>query len=119
MGRTAQQNRPSVLGCLVVWLVSAPDGYLLHKRTVPLCSSFEFRAIRGNFIPISIIYNFYGRLLTFELSATDKFTLVVNDKRTFNFMLERPPVNLRANLYVMLIDLESRRIIKEEKISEY
>jgi hypothetical protein len=34
-------------------------------------------------------------------------------------MLERPPVNLRANLYVMLIDLESRRIIKEEKISEY
>lgn len=80
---------------------------------------FEFKAMRGNFMPISIIYNFYGRLLTFELTATDKFTLVVNDERTFNFMLERPPINLRANLFVMLVDLENRRIIREEKISEY
>lgn len=81
---------------------------------------FEFRAIRNNRIPpIPMIHNFYGRLLTFELTVTDKFTLVVNDERTFNFMLERPPVNLRANLYVMLVDLENRRIIKEEKISEY
>jgi len=34
-------------------------------------------------------------------------------------MLERPPINLRANLFVMLVDLENRRIIREEKISEY
>jgi hypothetical protein len=66
-----------------------------------------------------MIHYFYGRLLTFELTATDKFTLVVNDERTFNFMLERPPINLRANLFVMLVDLENRRIIREEKISEY
>lgn len=82
---------------------------------------FEFRAIRSSnsIPPFPMIHYFYGRLLTFELTATDKFTLVVNDERTFNFMLERPPINLRANLFVMLVDLENRRIIREEKISEY
>lgn len=128
--RTEQEISQIIIGNLMSsefrWSMEKPEGRIRFPDLIINLEDdeykrwyFEFRAIRGNFIPISIIYNFYGRLLTFELSATDKFTLVVNDKRTFNFMLERPPVNLRANLYVMLIDLESRRIIKEEKISEY
>ncbi|WP_041285036.1 hypothetical protein [Desulfoscipio gibsoniae] len=33
--------------CLVVWLVSAPDGYLLHNRTVPLCFPNTHRTHQG------------------------------------------------------------------------
>ena len=66
-----------------------------------------------------MINQFYGMLLTFELNSTDKFTLVIDDKEAFDSILKRPPVNLRANLYVMLVDLESRTVIKEEQICKY
>lgn len=94
-------------------LINIEDGY--YKRWF-----FEFKATRSsNVPPFSIIHNFYGRLLAFELLPTDKFTIVINDERTYNFMIARPPINLRANLYVMLVDLENGRVIKEEKLSEY
>ena len=80
----------------------------------------EFKAFRPSRLPhISMIYNFYSRLLSFEVYASDKFTLVVNDEMAFNQILKRPPINLRANLFVMLVDLESKRVIKEEQISSY
>lgn len=80
----------------------------------------EIKAIRSRtMMPFHIIYNFYGRLVTFELNPTDKFTFVTIDERTFNYMLENPPLNLRVNLYIMLVDLENKTVVREEKISEY
>lgn len=61
----------------------------------------------------------YGRIAMQELSETDKFTIVVNDEEVFNRIIKRPPVSLRANLYVMLIDLEWGKILKEEKLCKY
>ncbi|MBL4937795.1 hypothetical protein JK636_18985 [Clostridium sp. YIM B02515] len=49
----------------------------------------------------------------------DKFTIVVNNEEVFHYFLNRPPLSLRANLYVMLIDLDKDRIIKEEQICKY
>lgn len=54
-----------------------------------------------------------------ELLPTDKFTLAVNDERIYQQILERPPKSLRANLYVMLVDLEIGKIITEEKVSDF
>lgn len=71
---------------LVVWLVSAVDGYLLHKRTVPLCY---------------------------------QFTIAVNDESMYEQVLRWPPKSLRANLYVMLVDLDAGKIVKEEKIADF
>ncbi|MBS4218997.1 hypothetical protein KHA96_11790 [Bacillus sp. FJAT-49711] len=61
----------------------------------------------------------YGRITTFELNETDKLTIVVNDEKVFNMIMKRPPLSLRANLYIMLIDLEWGKIVKEEKLCGY
>lgn len=61
----------------------------------------------------------YGRIATFELNETDKFTIVVNDKKAYEMFFKRAPISLRANIYIMLIDLEWGKISKEEMINKY
>lgn len=81
---------------------------------------FEIKVIRGrSSMPFTIVHHFYSRLLTFELAPTDKFTLVIDNEETYDFLFKRPPVNLRANLYVMLVDTENRIVIKEEQLCKY
>lgn len=64
-------------------------------------------------------YHLYGRIAMFELFETDKFTFVVNDEKEFNMIMKRPPLSLRANLYVMLIDLDGGKVLKEEMICKF
>ncbi|MFZ3577530.1 hypothetical protein [Virgibacillus sp. DJP39] len=61
----------------------------------------------------------YGRIAMFELLENDKYTIVVNDEKDFEMIMKRPPLSLRANLYVMLIDLEWGKVIKEELLCRY
>lgn len=79
---------------------------------------FEFKILKGRH-SMPMIHHFYGRLLSFELEPTDKFTLVINNEEAFDYIIKRPPVNLRANLFVMLVDLENKKVIKEEQVSKY
>ncbi|MEH7012379.1 hypothetical protein V7087_16465 [Neobacillus niacini] len=65
------------------------------------------------------MYHLYDPIAMFELFETDKSTIAVNDKKEFDMLLKRAPLSLRANLYVMLIDLEWGKIIKEEKLCRY
>lgn len=65
------------------------------------------------------VFHLYGRIATQELLETDKLTIVVNDEKDFNMIMKRPPLSLRANLYVMLIDLEWGKILKEEMLCKY
>jgi hypothetical protein len=71
---------------------------------------------RGPSFKLSFVY---GSISMYELFDTDKYTIVVNDERDFNMIMRKPPVSLRANLYVMLIDLEWGKIVKEEKLCSY
>ncbi len=81
---------------------------------------YEFKYIRNGRIPqFPLIQRLYYQLATFELNESDKFFLVINDETTFNFMLKRPPINLRVNLYIMLVDMEGRRVVREEQLSGY
>ncbi|MED4447556.1 MAG: hypothetical protein ACQEW2_12365 [Bacillota bacterium] len=71
---------------------------------------------RGPSFNLSFVY---GSISMYELFNTDKYTIVVNDEREFNMIMRRPPLSLRANLYLMLIDLEWGKIVKEEKLCSY
>lgn len=64
-------------------------------------------------------FHLYGRIAMQELLETDKLTIVVNDEKDFNMIMKRPPLSLRVNLYVMLIDLEWGKILKEEILCKY
>lgn len=64
-------------------------------------------------------FHLYGRIAMQELLETDKLTIVVNDEKDFNMIMKRPPLSLRVNLYVMLIDLEWGKILKEEMLCKY
>ncbi|MFC4354215.1 hypothetical protein ACFO0S_03900 [Chryseomicrobium palamuruense] len=82
---------------------------------------FEFVPVipeRRHFSTMNFIH-LYGRISMYELSETDKFTIVINSEELFNRIMKRPPLSLRANLFVMLIDLENGRIIKEEILCRY
>lgn len=93
----------------------------------PFCASFDkSRVVPGTFAKVSLsnqrgpaTYHTYGLATLIDLEPTDKFTIVVNSENYYKQFIGSPPKNLRANLYVMLIDLEEGRIIKEEKICEY
>jgi transcriptional regulator with XRE-family HTH domain len=61
----------------------------------------------------------YGQIAMIELQSTDKFTIVVNSDKGYKNIIQNPPKSLRANLFVMLIDLDERKIIKEEMVCKY
>lgn len=130
--RTEQEMFQIVLGYLMnseyKWSMEKPDGrtrfpdMVFNLEDYPYKKwYFEFKASRGRSIglPIHIIHNFYGMLLTFELKSTDKFTFVTSDENVFKYMLRKPPVNLKVNLFVMLVDLLNRKVVQEEKLCEY
>lgn len=81
---------------------------------------FDFKPVRDNrsFLTFDF-YSVYGRIAAKEIYPDDKFTIVVNNEEVFHYFLNRPPLSLRANLYVMLIDLDKGKIIKEERICKY
>ncbi|MFA9398367.1 MAG: hypothetical protein ACERKV_08900 [Clostridiaceae bacterium] len=82
---------------------------------------FEFKAISNDrgFTSFMFFQHLYGMIATAELLPTDKFTIVINNERTFDSFFKRPPLSLRANLYVMLIDLEKGEVVKEEQLCKY
>lgn len=61
----------------------------------------------------------YGKVAMTEINPTDKFTIVVNDSKVYDSFFIRLPLSLRANLYVMLVDLEKGEVIKEEMLCKY
>ena len=71
---------------------------------------------RGPSFNLSFVY---GSISMYDLYDTDKYSIVVNDEKEFNMIMRRPPLSLRANLYVMLIDLEWGKILKEEILCKY
>lgn len=71
---------------------------------------------RGPSFNLSFVY---GSISMYELFDADKYTIVVNNERDFNIIMKRPPLSLRANLYVMLIDLEWGKILNEEMLCKY
>lgn len=64
-------------------------------------------------------HHIYGRIATTELSPTDKFTIVLNNEDAYNMFFRRPPLSLRTNLYIMLVDIERGIVVKEEKLCGY
>lgn len=81
---------------------------------------FDFKPVKDNrsFLTFDF-YSVYGRIAAIKIYPDDKFTIVVNNEEVFHYFLNRPPLSLRANLYVMLIDLDEGKIIKEEQLCKY
>lgn len=81
----------------------------------------EFKMSRGRsaMMPYPLLQRAYYMIATMPLERTDKFTIAVNDEQSYDFFFKRPPLSLRANVYVMLIDLEEGKVVKEEKLCEY
>ncbi len=71
------------------------------------------------FVTSRTIYNVYGQIASIELTSDIKVSIAVGSKNEFDLFVSTPPRSLRANFYVMLVDLNSGRIIKEEKLCQY
>ncbi|HEY8889907.1 MAG TPA: hypothetical protein VIM70_06595 [Clostridium sp.] len=71
------------------------------------------------FVTSRTLYNVYGQIASIELTPDTKITVAVGSKNEFDLLFNNPPKSLRANLYVMLIDLVSGKITKEEKLCQY
>jgi|SRR5690606_12089190 hypothetical protein len=110
------------------WSVEKPEGRFTRPDMVLSIDYegytkwyLEFRpSIPGRRYPsFPNIIHLYGRISMNEILETDKFTIVVNEEKDFEMIKKRPPISLRANLYVMLIDLEWGKIVKEEILCSY
>lgn len=110
------------------WSVEQPEGRVMFPDMILNIDDgsytkwyIEFKMIRGRSAmrPFPLLQQAYYMIATMPLERTDKFTIAVNDDQAFDFFFKRPPLNLRANVYVMLIDLEEGKVVKEEKLCEY
>lgn len=59
----------------------------------------------------------YGHLSVIELNEIEKVTIATNVVDLYNSYLNNKPINLRLNLFIMLIDIDKNRVISEEQIS--
>ena len=71
------------------------------------------------FVTSKTIYNVYGQLSSIELTSDTKVSIAVGSKNEFDLFVSTPPKSLRANLYIMLVDLNCGKIMKEEKLCQY
>ena len=71
------------------------------------------------FVTARSIYNVYGEISCIKLTQDIKVSIAVGSKNEFDLFFSNPPKSLRANLYVMLIDLPSGKIVKEEKLCQF
>lgn len=109
------------------WSIQKPEGkHLFPDMTIDIEHDgytrwyLEFKgSLSERFRFSSLPHPVYGQIALMELAPTDKFTIAVNTQANFNQFLKRPPKALRANLYVMLVDLEKGKIVSEEKLCDY
>lgn len=79
---------------------------------------FEFQAdTTGNITNKKDLAPIYGQLAMRQYQETDKVILVVNNSNFYQAILDNPPVAIRANIYVMMIDLSKGAIVKEEPLA--
>lgn len=71
------------------------------------------------FVNIRTLVNAYGQISLIEFEEDVKASIAVGSESEFSMFTNNPPKSLRANLYVMLIDVESGVIIKEEQLCQY
>jgi hypothetical protein len=71
------------------------------------------------FVTSRTIYNVYGQIASIEMASDTKASVAVGSKNEYDLFISNPPKSLRANLYIMLIDIGSGKITKEEKLCQY
>lgn len=54
-----------------------------------------------------------------ELSSDIKISIAVGSEIEFNLFTHKPPKSLKANVYVILVDLTIGKILKGEKLCQY
>ncbi|SCY26618.1 hypothetical protein [Alkaliphilus peptidifermentans] len=109
------------------WAIQKPEGrfyrpdmiididYEGYQRWIlDFKATFNDRPFMGSFIQ-----HVYGQFAMREIESTDKVTIAVNTDKYYEQFFKRPPKSLRANLYVMLIDLDKGKILKEEQLCSY
>ncbi len=110
------------------WSVEQPEGRMMVPDMVLNIDDgrytrwyFEFKMSTGRsaMMPFPLLQRAYYMIATMPLERTDKFTIAVNDEQAFDLFFKKPPLSIRANVYVMLVDLEGGKVVKEEKLCEY
>ena len=70
-------------------------------------------------VSVRTLLNVYGQISLIEFEPDVKASIAVGSKTEFDLFVNKPPKSLRANLYVMLVDVEAGEVIKEEKLCQY
>lgn len=109
------------------WSIQKPEGRLIfpdlmvdidHQGYTKWLIEFKGSLNPERMMPMPI-FHFYGQLASLEFKPTDKVTLAVNSEISYNHFFKRPPLSLRINLYVMLVDLDKGKVVKEELLCKY
>ena len=60
----------------------------------------------------------YGYLAIYDELNISKFTIATDDESLFRRLIRRNPVNLNVFISIMLVDLESYRVVDEYKFEK-
>lgn len=90
----------------------APDMTVKFKD--PSAQTWCFKFVSQN--TASDILCLYGIIALTELSKDIKYTIVVDSDEAFERFKSNAPKTLKANIYIMLVDLKQHQIVKEEPL---
>jgi hypothetical protein len=70
-------------------------------------------------VTLESLFNVYGKIACIELTEDIKISIAVSSTSEFELLVNKPPRSIRANIYVMLVDLNDGKIINEEKLCQF
>lgn len=106
------------------WTIEKSKGrYYIPDVTIRLKNSeyskWYIELKTSNSIHLLDFYRLYGAITTLDLSSDTKFSIAVDSMEAYEHLKRTPPISLRANLFIMLVDFNSRKIVKEERLCQY
>lgn len=104
--------------CKFEWSINKPSSILFPDIIVDIKNgqfSKWYIEFKSN-LTAQNLSSVYGQIALLEFIPDMKFSIAVNSDAAFNILLSTPPRSLKVNLYAMLININERRIVKEEKL---
>lgn len=95
---------------------------LAKKKDINWYISFKYigdykEKAKISMITQDILIKTYGKLAVYNVNLINKFTLVINNQSAFDIFLKLPPLNLKMNISILLVDFENNSIVEERELN--
>ena len=111
-----------LMGVDFKWLLKKPDKQSIYDIVVETEGEYSrslYKCVymkEGLNIDTSTIKKIFGEMVMEKIANRDKVIIATNNEVLIKFLKNNPPVNLNLNLYLMLVNLNNKRVESEVRL---